>query len=300
MERITLCYDHEEPIRLDKFLASELDDFSRSRIQDLIEKGMIRVQEKMVKASHLLKKGDWIEIEIDEPVPSDIVAEDIPLEIVYEDGDLLVVNKPSGMVVHPAVGHFHGTLVHALMHHCKDLSGINGIARAGIVHRIDKDTSGLLVVCKNDHAHKNISRQLAEKTAMRKYVAIVHGVIPHNHGKIDAPLGRNPNNRQQFSVVESGKNAITHFNVLERFENQTLVELMLETGRTHQIRVHMQYIGYPVVGDPVYGPKKKIGDRGQFLHAKTLGFVHPTHKTYMEFSSELPDFFMDYLKKIRD
>jgi len=299
MKSIFIKYEATVPIRVDKFLASELEDYTRSQIQDLMEREKIFVNEKVVKPSLLLKSGDLVEVMEEEVISSDVVPENIPLDIYYEDQDLLIVNKPTGMVVHPAVGHFTGTLVNALMFHCKDLSGINGVARAGIVHRIDKDTSGLLVVCKNDLSHKDISKQLAEKTVTRKYLAIVHGVVSHNYGKVDAPLGRNPNLRQQMAVVEGGKHAVTHFKVLERYQNHTLLELMLETGRTHQIRVHMNYIGFPVVGDPTYGPRKAIGETGQFLHAMTLGFVHPRTKEYVEFSAPLPDYFLKFLESIK-
>ena len=204
------------------------------------------------------------------------------------------------MVVHPAPGNYTGTLVNALMYHCHDLSGINGEIRAGIVHRIDKDTSGLLVACKNDLAHKNLSQQFHDKKVTRKYYAICSGVIPHNVGKINAPIGRNPANRQQMTVVEGGKEAVTHFHVLERFKSHTLVELVLETGRTHQIRVHMKYIGYPLAGDPIYGHKSEIDKHGQFLHAKTLGFYHPRTNKFMEFESPLPSYFEAYLQKLRE
>jgi 23S rRNA pseudouridine1911/1915/1917 synthase len=299
MTHTFIKYEKQELMRIDKFLATELEDVSRSLIQDLIEKEKVLVNEKIVKPSLLLKFGDMIEVLEDEVVSSDIVPEDIPLDIYYEDSDLLVVNKPTGMVVHPAVGHYSNTLVNALMFHCNDLSGINGVERPGIVHRIDKDTSGLLVVCKNDISHKELSRQLAEKTVTRKYIAICSGVIPHNFGKIDAPLGRNPNNRQQNTVVEGGKPAITHFKVIERLPNHTIVECSLETGRTHQIRVHMQYIGFPVLGDPMYGHKKSNSVTGQYLHAQTLGFIHPKTKKYLEFSAPLPHYFEEMIEQLK-
>ena len=247
----------------------------------------------------VLNEGDLINIEPREVVTLDIEKEDIPLDVVYEDSDVIVVNKPSGMVVHPAFGHYQGTLVNALMHHCDDLSGINGVIRAGIVHRIDKDTSGLLVACKNDLAHKSLSKQLKDKTTTRKYIAIVYGQIPHNLGKINAPIGRDENNRQKMAVVSGGKPAVTHFKVLERFKKFTLIECTLETGRTHQIRVHMSYIGYPVLGDPLYGPRKVYGNTGQFLHAKTLGFVHPRTNEYVEFSKDAPSIFYETLEEIK-
>lgn len=299
MELIYFVYLEEEPLRVDKFLVSEIDEISRSLIQIYIKDDHVLVNDKVVKANYILKKGDEISVTIPEPVSYDVIAQDIPLDIYYEDNDVIVINKPTGMVVHPAVGNYQNTLVNALMFHCHDLSGINGVIRAGIVHRIDKDTSGLLVACKNDFAHKNLSEQFFRKTILRKYYAIVYGVINHNVGRIEAPIGRNMTYRQQMAVVEQGKPAVTNFKVLERFKKYTLVELSLETGRTHQIRVHMQYIGYPLVGDTVYGPKHVIGETGQFLHAKSLGFIHPRTKEYLEFDSPLPQYFEDFLNEIR-
>ena len=299
MELKKLLYQNEEPIRIDKFLTEEFEDLSRNSIQILIKNNAVTVNGNVVKANYILKNNDEIEIMFDDAVDSEILPEDIPLDIYYEDEDVIVVNKPSGMVVHPAVGNFTGTLVNALMYHCKDLSGINGVIRAGIVHRIDKDTSGLLVACKNDMAHKSLSEQFFNKTVSRKYYAIVYGEIKHKLGKIDAPIGRSPNNRQMMGIVQDGKSAVTHFKVLERFNGYTFVELSLETGRTHQIRVHMQYIGHPLVGDPVYGPKNVIGTHGQYLHAKTLGFVHPRTNQYISFESPLPDFYEEFLNELR-
>ncbi|HKM30409.1 MAG TPA: RluA family pseudouridine synthase [Bacilli bacterium] len=299
MELIYFVYLEEEPLRIDKFLVSEIDEISRSLIQIYIKDNHVLVNDKVVKANYILKKGDEISVTIPDPVSYDIIAQDIPLDIYYEDNDVIVINKPTGMVVHPAVGNYQNTLVNALMFHCHDLSGINGVIRAGIVHRIDKDTSGLLVACKNDLAHKNLSEQFFRKTILRKYYAIVYGVINHNVGRIEAPIGRNMTYRQQMAVVEQGKPAVTNFKVLERFKKYTYVELSLETGRTHQIRVHMQYIGYPLVGDTVYGPKHVIGETGQFLHAKSLGFIHPRTKEYLEFDSPLPQYFEDFLNEIR-
>ncbi len=288
-----------ESIRIDKYLASVIEDVTRSELKNYFTDGLITVNGKVAKASYTLSEGDLINIEPREIVSLDIEKEDIPLDVVYEDSDVIVVNKPSGMVVHPAFGHYQGTLVNALMHHCDDLSGINGVIRAGIVHRIDKDTSGLLVACKNDLAHKSLSKQLKDKTTTRKYIAIVYGQIPHNLGKINAPIGRDENNRQKMAVVSGGKPAVTHFKVLERFKKFTLIECTLETGRTHQIRVHMSYIGYPVLGDPLYGPRKVYGNTGQFLHAKTLGFVHPRTNEYVEFSKDAPDIFYETLEEIK-
>lgn len=286
-------------IRLDKFLSKELEDISRTQIQDIIKSGKVLVNEKVSKASTIIFENDIIQIEIPDPVEVEILAEDIPLDIYYEDKDVIVVNKESGMVVHPAVGNYSGTMVNALMYHCKDLSGIGGVIRAGIVHRIDKETSGLLVSCKSDLAHKSLSEQFLNKTVKRKYYAVCHGEINHNFGKIEAPIGRDPQNRQKMAVVEGGKHAVTHFKVLERFNGFTLLELQLETGRTHQIRVHMSYIGFPVCGDPLYGPKKVIGKNGQYLHAKTLGFIHPRTGEELEFDSPLPDFFEEFLEELR-
>ncbi len=234
-----------------------------------------------------------------EPETLDVVPENIPLTIVYEDEDVAVINKPQGMVVHPSAGHTHGTMVNALMYHIKDLSTINGVIRPGIVHRIDKDTSGLLMVAKNDQAHESLAQQLKDKTSLRKYVALVHGEIPHEKGTINAPIGRSKENRKMQAIREDGKSAVTHFTVLERFEGFTLVELKLETGRTHQIRVHMKYIGYPLAGDPVYGPKKTLKGNGQFLHAQMLGFTHPTTNEKMIFEAPLPEVFEKTLEKLR-
>lgn len=299
MERLVLLYNSNESQRIDKYLTNELEDTTRTQVQLLINGNNVTVNENLVKCNYLLKDGDEIIVNIPDAVVTDIMPENIPLDIYYEDSDVIVVNKKSGMVVHPGNGNYEHTLVNALMYHCKDLSGINGVIRAGIVHRIDKDTSGLLVACKNDFAHKELSKQFMDKTVTRKYYAICHGVIPHNQGKIDAPVGRNPQARQQMAVVENGKHAVTHFRVLERFDKFTLCEMVLETGRTHQIRVHMQYIGYPLAGDPLYGPKNVVGTHGQYLHAKTLGFTHPTTKEFMEFESPLPDYYQEFLDELR-
>lgn len=298
MKYLKYIIDQEEG-RIDKVITELTKDLSRSDVKRLFDNGFIDVNLKKVKASYLVKLGDVIEIRIPDPVMWDIKGEDIPLDIFYEDQDVIVVNKPHNMVVHPAPGHYTGTLVNALMHHCQDLSSIKGIIRAGIVHRIDKDTSGLLVACKNDEAHHFISAQFKAKKITRTYVAIVCGVINHNLGKIDAPIGRSPLNRQQMAVTPDGKPSVTHFRVIERFKEHTLIELNLETGRTHQIRVHMKYIGYPLLGDPVYGANKNISPYGQFLHAKTLGFTHPRTKEYLEFSSDLPDYFEEMMNKLR-
>lgn len=273
--------------RIDKVLTGLFNDYSRSQIQLWLKDGAVSVNGQVVKANYKVKKNDEIVIAVPEPETLSIEAEDIPLEIVYEDEAVAVVNKPQGMVVHPSAGHPNGTMVNALMYHVKDLSSINGVIRPGIVHRIDKDTSGLLMVAKNDLAHESLAKQLKDKTSLRKYVALVHGVIPHEKGTINAPIGRSKVNRKMQAVREDGKPAVTHFNVLERFNDFTLVELTLETGRTHQIRVHMKYIGYPLAGDPVYGPSKTLKGNGQFLHAKLLGFTHPITGQKMVFEKTL-------------
>lgn len=289
----------KEQKRIDQFLMEELG-VSRSKVQKMIAENLVILNGKNAKASASLKVGDIIEIEeLKEEVMS-AEAENIPLDIVYEDEDVIVVNKPNGMVVHPAIGNTHGTLVNALLYHSKSLSDVNGEFRPGIVHRIDAYTTGLLVIAKNNVAHESLAKQLEEKSTHRKYVALVWGVISHDTGTIDAPIGRDLNDRKKMAVVAGGKPSVTHFKVLERFKNATLIELRLETGRTHQIRVHMNYIGYPVVNDPVYGKRKLIDETGQCLHAKELGFVHPTKKVYMEFHSELPECFLHILEQFRD
>lgn len=282
--------------RIDKYLIEGLG-FSRSKIQKLIENDQISVNNKKVKNSYLVRVDDEITIEEDLEDTTDAKPENIPLDIFFEDDDVLVVNKPSGMVVHPAAGHYSGTLVNALLHHCLKLSGVNGKVRPGIVHRIDKDTSGLLLVAKNDEAHVILAKSLQERRITRRYVALVEGIIPHDHGTIDAPVGRDSFDRKKMAVTDiNAKDAITHFMVLERLNGATLIECRLETGRTHQIRLHMQYIGYPIVNDPVYNNKKVIGSFGQMLHAKVLGFNHPKTDEYMEFTAEVPEEF----KKIVD
>ncbi|MEK4030265.1 RluA family pseudouridine synthase [Pseudobacillus sp. FSL P4-0506] len=288
--------EEEENVRIDKVAAGINEEWSRTQVQDWIKAGLIKVNGKPVKSNYKCLTGDELLIEIPDPEPLDIEAEDLNLDVYYEDEDVLVVNKPRGMVVHPAPGHLSGTLVNGLMAHCKDLSGINGVMRPGIVHRIDKDTSGLLMVAKNDMAHEKLVQQLVDKSVTRKYQAIVHGVIPHDHGTIDAPIGRDTKDRQSMAVVNGGKHAVTHFHVLERFKDFTFVECVLETGRTHQIRVHMKYIGYPLAGDPKYGPKKTLNIDGQALHAGVLGFVHPRTGEYMEFEAPLPEEFQRLLK----
>ena len=286
--------------RLDKFVC-EKAQISRSLCKDCLTKGLITVNGKEMKASYTLKVGDEVfldEIEVEE---YEVIPEDLNLVYVYNDNDVCVVNKPSGMVVHPAPGALEHTLVHGLMYDLKDsLSGINGVMRPGIVHRIDKDTSGLLVVAKNDFAHEGLSLQLQAHSMKREYIALVNGIIPNDLGRINAPIGRDPIDRMKMAVVKDGKEAITNFQVLKRYKDKTLVKCILDTGRTHQIRVHFKYIGYPLLGDPLYGTKKVFGDNGQFLHAKTLGFIHPRTNEYMEFDSELPDYYKNYLLELEN
>ena len=284
--------------RLDKAVA-ELTDLSRSLAHEQIKNGQILVNGQAKKAKYAVKEGDVISYELPEPEVVEYVAEDIPLEIVYQDEDVAVVNKPQGMVVHPSAGHTSGTLVNALMYHIKDLSGINGVLRPGIVHRIDKDTSGLLMIAKNDQAHVALADELKDKKSLRKYWAIVHGNLPNDRGVIEAPIGRSEKDRKKQAVTAKGKPALTRFQVLERFGNYSLVELQLETGRTHQIRVHMAYIGHPVAGDEVYGPRKTLKGHGQFLHARTLGFTHPRTGEVLEFTAEAPAIFQETLEKLR-
>ncbi|WP_145524105.1 RluA family pseudouridine synthase [Virgibacillus sp. SK37] len=287
--------------RIDKVLSELNLENSRSQVQSWIQDGYVKVNGIQVKANYKCQLDDELSWKIPETEPLELIPEDIPLDIIYEDSDLLVVNKPKGMVVHPSAGHQTGTLVNALLYHCQDLSGINGVERPGIVHRIDKDTSGLLVVAKNDLSHTNLSEQMASKTIKRKYEAIVHGQIPHETGVIDAPIGRDPKDRQKMGVVDKGKPAVTHFTVLQSYPDYSHIECQLETGRTHQIRVHMRYIGFPLVGDPKYGPRKTLETDGQVLHAKILGFQHPRKNEWMEFEVEPPESFikvLHYIEKI--
>lgn len=288
--------------RLDSFLADSYLGLTRSRIQKLIEDGFILVGEKTVKSNYKLRKNDIVTVEIPEPKETQIEAEEIPLDVVYEDSCMLVVNKPQGMVVHPAAGNYNGTLVNALMAHCGDnLSGINGEIRPGILHRIDKDTSGLLMVAKNDAAHLGLSSQIKEHSLTREYLALVHGRIKEDEGTIDAPIGRDEKDRKKMTITQkNSKNAVTHFFVLERFEKYTFVRCRLETGRTHQIRVHMSKRGNPIVGDSVYGRKKEeFKLNGQLLHAHLIGFLHPETNEYMEFSKDIPEYFEEVLVKLR-
>ena len=283
------------------FLSKNLESFSRSYIQDLIKKGKATIGGKTIKANYRLREGDIVALAIPKPEPLEILPENIPLDIVYEDNDVILVNKPKGMVVHPAAGHYSGTLVNALLYHCKDnLSGINGVLRPGIVHRIDMDTTGIIIVCKNDNAHQHIAKQLAEHSITRKYVAIVSGNIKEDEGVVDAAIARSKNDRKKMTVDKDGKRAVTHFKVLERLNNYTYIECVLETGRTHQIRVHMSYLHHPLLGDEVYSNKKENTKlKGQCLHAKVLGFIHPSTNEYMEFEAPLPEYFKEILMKFR-
>ena len=292
----------DEGMRLDKFLSVRVEELTRSAAERLAEQGQVSSGGKTLDKKYRLRAGDAIEVILPEPVGLDILPEAVPLDIRYEDADLLVVNKPKGMVVHPAAGHAGGTLVNALLAHCGDsLSGINGVIRPGIVHRIDKDTSGLLIVAKNDFAHQRLAEQIKEHSFTRMYEAVVHGNLKEDTGTIDAPIGRHPTDRKRMAVTEkNSRHAVTHFEVLARYKGFTHVRLKLETGRTHQIRVHMAYIGHPVAGDPVYGPKKPVPNLdGQCLHARVIGFVHPRTGEYLEITSELPSYFTAFLEKLK-
>ena len=288
--------------RIDKFLTEKVPELSRSYIQKLIKEKNVKVNSTVIKSNYKVAKGDQIQITIPDLTEPDILPENIPLDILYEDDDILVVNKPKGMVVHPAAGHYIGTLVNAIMYHCKDrLSGINGVMRPGIVHRIDMDTTGSLLVCKNDIAHQILAEQLKEHSIKRIYHAIVHGNIKEDSGTVNAPIGRHPIDRKKMSINEkNGRNAVTHYRVLERFGDYTYIACELETGRTHQIRVHMASIHHPLLGDCVYGPAKCPWTlQGQTLHAKILGIIHPRTGKYMEFDAPLPEYFENLLKKLR-
>ena len=291
-------------LRIDKYLSTVNEQLSRSYIQKLLKSGLVLVDGKPVKASYQVEEGEVISLDIPEAVEPEIEPEDMDLDILYEDKDVILINKPKGMVVHPAVGHYSHTLVNGLMYHCKDqLSGINGVMRPGIVHRIDMDTTGVIIACKNDMAHNSIAAQLKEHSITRRYQAIVHGVLKDDTGTIDAPIGRHPTDRKKMSInYNHGKNAVTHYKVLKRFRQYTHVECRLETGRTHQIRVHMASIGHPLVGDEVYGPKKCPfkGLQGQTLHARTLGIIHPTTGKYLEVNAPLPEYFIELLDRLRN
>lgn len=285
--------------RLDKVIAEKITDLSRTKIKELVNDKNILVNNKAEKVSYKVRSGDVIDVTIPPVKPLSLEAENLHLDIVYEDSDVIVVNKPQGMVVHPSAGHPDHTLVNGLLYHTRDLADSPEGFRPGIVHRIDKDTSGLLMVAKNDKARESLEKQLAEKINKREYLAIVHGNFEVKNGVINAPIGRNPINRKQMAVNSKGKAAVTHFTVLEQFKNYSLVKCVLETGRTHQIRVHMKYIGHPLAGDPLYGPKKTLSGHGQFLHAKTLGFYQPSTNEWLEFSAPLPTIFEKQLENLR-
>lgn len=296
-----VCED--DSVRVDKFIAEAAVGLSRNAAVGLIESGSVTVNGQSVNKKTKLHHGDEVQVSIPDPVPYEAKAENIPLDIVYEDDDLLVVNKPKGMVVHPAAGNYEGTLVNALLYHCGDsLSGINGVLRPGIVHRIDKDTSGLLIVAKNDKAHASLAEQIKEHSFTREYEAMVFGNLKADDGTVDAPIGRNPNDRKKMCVTErNSKYAVTHYHVLCRYKGYTHIRCVLETGRTHQIRVHMAYLGHPVAGDPVYGVRgEKVSFNGQCLHARKIGFVHPATNVYMEFNSALPEYFEAFLNKLKN
>ena len=291
-----------EKVRVDKYLAEAYPEITRSYMQKLIEDGLVLVNGISCTKKTAVSEGDIVSFEIPEPKELDVSAEDIPLHIVYEDDSLIVVNKPRGMVVHPANGNQEGTLVNALLHHCKGrLSSINGVIRPGIVHRIDKDTSGILLVAKTDSAHLSLAEQIKEHSVKREYVALLDGVIKHDNGTVNKPIGRSEKDRKKMAItMHNSRNAVTHYEVLERYSGYCLVKCRLETGRTHQIRVHMASLGHPVTGDSVYGAKKqKLFQRGQLLHAKTIGFIHPESGEYMEFTSDLPEEFQEVLRKLK-
>ncbi len=303
MQELTFQIDAaSEGVRIDLFLAGALEGYSRSHLQRLLKEGAVQISGKTAKSSSRLKEGDLVTVALPDPKEPEVAARPIELSILYEDDDVILINKPKAMVVHPAAGHSEDTLVNGLLYHCRGrLSGINGVLRPGIVHRIDKDTTGVLVVCKNDAAHNSLAAQLKEHSITRRYLAIVCGVIKEDEGVVDAPIGRNERDRLKMAVNEkNGKRAVTHYRVLERFDGYTYIECRLETGRTHQIRVHMASIGHPLLGDTLYGPSKcPFNLEGQTLHAAVLGFIHPSTGEYMEFSAPLPDYFAHLLDVLR-
>ncbi|WMM26765.1 RluA family pseudouridine synthase [Tissierella sp. MB52-C2] len=300
MNTVEIYVNEDDDERLDAYLAEELDEVSRSYIQKLIKEKLVSVNEKHMKPSYLVKEGDLIKVNLPQPKKLEIISENIPIDIVYEDEDIVIVNKPQDMVVHPAPGNYRGTLVNALLYHIDNLSSINGIIRPGIVHRLDKDTSGILIVAKNDIAHRVLSEELKKRNIKRTYITLVHGIWSHDEGTINAPIGRHANDRKKMTVTQkNSKEAITHYKVLDRYDNYTLLEVNLETGRTHQIRVHMAYINHPVVGDPVYSKgKNEFGLQKQMLHAYKLGFTHPNTKEYMEFQIDLPQYFKEIVNSL--
>ncbi|MBE6063644.1 MAG: RluA family pseudouridine synthase [Clostridium butyricum] len=302
MDKTVFIVDEKDKgTRIDKYLSDAIEGKSRSFIQGLIEKDSIKVNGKSPKNNYKLRTLDEIEVILPEPEVLNVEPENIQIDVIYEDDDVVVVNKAQGMVVHPAPGNYNGTLVNALLYHCKNLSSINGVIRPGIVHRIDKDTSGVLVIAKNDEAHTFLSQQLKDHSMKREYYALVEGTLKNDSGTINKPLARSKKDRLKIGIVEDGKRAVTHYEVIERYNGYTLIKCVLETGRTHQIRVHMASIGFPLVGDPLYGFKRqKFKVKGQVLHAKTLGFIHPKTKEYMEFTTDLPDYFIKLLNKLRN
>lgn len=303
MENYIFVIDEQaKNIRIDSYLSQMIEDCSRSFIQKLIDENHILVNKNIVKPNYKLKCNDIVDVNIPEPKAIEIEPENIPLNILYEDKDIIVINKEQGMVVHPSYGHYSGTVVNALLYHCKgELSGINGVMRPGIVHRIDKDTSGVIVAAKNNNAHQNLANQLKEHSITRKYNAIVYNNLKNDTGTIDAPIGRHPIYRKKMAVTDkNSKHAVTHYRVIERFGRYTFIEAQLETGRTHQIRVHMSYIGYPLVGDEVYSSKNQpFKLNGQLLHARVLGFIHPSTNKYIEFEADIPEYFQKVLNELR-
>lgn len=302
MDIFNIYVDEDDLERLDTYITRELDGTSRSHIQNLIKGGRVLVNNKLEKSSYLVKEGDFIKVELPEFKEPEILPEDLDIDIIYEDEDLCIINKPQDMVVHPAVGNYSGTLVNALLFHMENLSNINGEIRPGIVHRLDKDTSGLLIVAKNNETHEILSKDLKERNVERIYTALVHGILEHDLGTIDAPIGRHPNDRKKMAVIDkNSKDAKTYYKVLERFNNYTLIEAQLETGRTHQIRVHMAHINHPVVGDPTYSRRKnEFKLDKQMLHSRRLGFSHPRTGEYIEFENDLPEYFKNVIKILKN
>lgn len=301
MELIEIYVNEEDNERLDSFLANELNEVSRTYVQKIIKESLVFVNGVNQKSSYLVQEGDHIKVTLPSPVKLEVLAEDIPLNIIFEDEDIVIINKDQGMVVHPAPGNYTGTMVNALLFQIKNLSSINGVIRPGIIHRLDKDTSGIIMVAKNDESHRFLSEQLKERNVKREYIAIVHGVLNNEMGVINAPIGRDPKDRKKMTVINTNsKEAITHFKVIEEFQKYSLIQAQLETGRTHQIRVHFSYINHPVVGDTVYSKfANSFGINKQLLHAKKLGFIHPKTKEYMEFETDIPQSFIEVLKIIK-